>query len=271
MTIDSLTSNLRMDDEGIWHSQLQEAVSYSSEGNDECFQIEEDSFWFNHRNRCIAALLNRHSPGGVICDIGGGNGYVAAYLSKIGFPTILVEPGRVGARNARRRGVEMVICATLATAGFSSASLPAVGIFDVLEHVENDSAFLSEIHRSLAVGGMLYITVPAFGWLWSDDDVVAGHFRRYNLRTLTETVHASGFETVYSSYLFSLLPGPLFAMRSLPSLFGKRRLARKSYAGLHRSKSGTWLDSVWSSELATVARGGNIPFGSSCILAARKV
>ena len=271
MRIAPLTANLVKDDEGIWSAHSHEAVSYLEEGNDECFKIEDDSFWFNHRNRCIEALLRRHAPGGMFCDIGGGNGYVAAYLSKQGFPVMLVEPGRAGAANARRRGVATVVCATLGTAGFPSESLPAVGIFDVLEHVEKDGAFLSEIRRTLVPSGMLYITVPAFEWLWSDDDVMAGHFRRYTIRNLSARVREAGFEPVYSSYFFSLLPLPLFAMRSLPSLFGRRSLQRKNYANLHRARKPKLLDVVWERELAMISRGGFIPFGSSCIFAARKI
>ena len=40
-------------------------------------------------------------------DIGGGNGFVANYLSKKGFETILVEPGIDGCINGRERGLKI--------------------------------------------------------------------------------------------------------------------------------------------------------------------
>ena len=40
-------------------------------------QLEEDSFWFNHRNNIIANAVKKHSKGNVFFDIGGGNGFVA--------------------------------------------------------------------------------------------------------------------------------------------------------------------------------------------------
>ena len=56
-----------------------EAISYPEEGNEACFQIEDQSFWFRHRNNCIQELVRKFPPNGKgpIFDVGGGNGFVA--------------------------------------------------------------------------------------------------------------------------------------------------------------------------------------------------
>ena len=187
-----LPAQLEQGEDGIWYAPEREPVSYLEGGNEVCFEIEEDSFWFKHRGACLAAVVRRFPPSGAIYDIGGGNGFVARTLLDAGFDTVLVEPGESGARNAARRGIGTVICATLATAKFSPNSMPAAGIFDVLEHVENAGDFLGEIHRCLVPEGRLYITVPAFPWLWSDDDVVAGHYRRYDREDISGVLAAAG-------------------------------------------------------------------------------
>jgi SAM-dependent methyltransferase len=240
------------------------------EGNEVCFELEEKSFWFQHRGACITAIVRRYPPSGAIYDIGGGNGFVTRTLLDAGFDAILVEPGETGARNAAQRGIGTVICATLGTAKFSPGSLPAVGIFDVLEHVENAPAFLSEIQNCLAPQGRLYVSVPAFSWLWSDDDVTAGHHRRYTLAELSREVEAAGFSPVYETYFFSPLPLPLFLMRSIPSLFGRRSLPRRSYAGLHKQRARWMTDRIWAAERRRIEGGSTIPFGSSCLLVAEK-
>ena len=38
---------------GIYFSEKRTEVSYPEEGNKDFFEIEENSFWFNHRNNCI--------------------------------------------------------------------------------------------------------------------------------------------------------------------------------------------------------------------------
>jgi len=81
---------------------------------------------------------------------------------------VLVEPGVAGYFQAQKRKIEHVICATINTAQFKSCSLPAIGLFDVNEHIEDDLDFLMSINGILEKGGYLYATtVPAYSFLWS--------------------------------------------------------------------------------------------------------
>jgi hypothetical protein len=43
--------------EGIWHAKTKSEISYPEEGNSICYQIEEQSFWFKHSNKCILARI----------------------------------------------------------------------------------------------------------------------------------------------------------------------------------------------------------------------
>jgi len=256
--------------DGIWRAHEVERVSYLEGGHALCFECEEGSFWFAHRNDSLRALVRRFPPAGALFDIGGGNGVVSRALLDAGFEVVLVEPGTTGARHAAGRGIPTVICATLRSAQFPDAMLPAIGLFDVLEHISDDSEFLRECHRVLVPHGRLYVTVPAFRWLWSDDDVQAGHFRRYTLRRLEALLRANGFRTLQATYFFSFLPVPLWLCRSVPSLFGRRRLDRANYARLHRGRTSRVLEPIQRVELKRIEQGRAIPFGSSCLLAAER-
>jgi hypothetical protein len=68
------------------------------------------------------AILRRFPPPGMLFDVGGGNGFVAAALERAGWQTVVVEPGRRGAENARARGLSRVVCATTDTAGKRTAA-----------------------------------------------------------------------------------------------------------------------------------------------------
>jgi len=61
-------------------------------------------------------------------------------------------------------------------------SYQLITLFDVLEHVDNDAQFLSDIVRKFASGqqAKFFITVPAFNWLISRHDVSLKHRRRYS-------------------------------------------------------------------------------------------
>lgn len=263
------TEHLHRDGNGIWRGRGAEAISYPAAGNADCFALEDNSFWFAHRNECLLALLRRFPTAGPFFDIGGGNGFVAAALqSAAGLPVVLIEPGSDGICHARARGVRTVAHATLNEACFRDCSLPAVGMFDVLEHIEDEQGFLHEIRRCLVADGRLYLTVPAGRWLWSDADVQAGHFRRYTPASLRRALERAGFRPLFVSKIFFPLPLPLFVCRSLPSFFGRRRLPDRSYASQHRPTARGLMERVWRWELVRLARGQTIPCGTSCLAVA---
>jgi SAM-dependent methyltransferase len=137
--------------------------------------------------------MRRFPPHGVVVDIGGGNGFVALGIQNAGIDVLVVEPGQTAAATARQRGVKNVVCGTLEDVGFADDSLPSAAAFDVLEHLADDRASLALIHKLLRPQGRLYITVPAYQFLFSDEDQFAGHFRRYTLASLSEAVRSAGF------------------------------------------------------------------------------
>ena len=209
------SSQLELHD-GLWRVASVSPVSYPEAGNEVCFQVEDGSFWFRHRMDCIHGVIRQFPPAGEIYDIGGGNGYVAAALQADGLEVVLVEPG-VGARNALRRGVRHVVQATMEDAHFHLSSLAAAAAFDVIEHIADDVSFLRGIRERLVHGGRFYCTVPASQTLWSDEDIHAGHFRRYTCQTLTQVLHEAGFTVEFVSPFFLWLTLPVYLFRALPS------------------------------------------------------
>lgn len=270
MTFDitSVAPSLERRADGIWFADRQAPVSYPDHGNAACLQIEDRSFWFRHRNRCIASVVRRFAPDAALLDIGGGNGYVAKGLAEAGIACALLEPGLEGAVAARARGVDPVICARLEDIDMASDSVDAAGMFDVLEHIEDESGALRQVHKLLRPGGVLFLTVPAYAFLHSADDVTAGHFRRYTLRSLNRAVRGSGFSPRYGTYLFAPLPPPVFLLRTLPSLVGLRRPAEGELADAEHVPEGLAahvIDRLLDIEARRIEAGGTIPFGTSCL------
>ena len=46
------------------------------------------------------------------------------------------------------------------------SSIDSVGLFDVVEHIEDDYLFLKSINKYLKDDGYIYITVPALNFLY---------------------------------------------------------------------------------------------------------
>jgi hypothetical protein len=168
--VESLSDALHLDvDTGIWWPNVAGAgtIAYPADHNDACFHIEDGSFWFSHRNRCIIAACDdfrpmdssrcrwreRLRPQGLIDQ---------------GTKPRFSNPGVTGARNAKiGRHVPTVINATMGEAAIRADSVPNVGLFDVLEHIEDDRRCVRHLHDVMRSDGLLYLTVPAFNWLRS--------------------------------------------------------------------------------------------------------
>jgi len=73
-------------------------------------------------------------------------------------------------------------------------------LFDVLEHIVDESAFLKAVLFHLAPRGSLILNVPAGQWLFSAYDRVVGHVRRYSIATLRETATRTGLHIKSCTY-----------------------------------------------------------------------
>jgi SAM-dependent methyltransferase len=254
-----------------WESSARSSTALTGEAHALLAEIEPQSFWFKHRNEVIAAVVRRFPPNGPIFDIGGGNGYVSAGLREAGFTCVVLEPGQVGAANAARRGFP-VIRAAFQDLRIADGTIPSAGMFDVLEHIGDDTGALANMHRVLAPGGRLYIAVPAYRLLWSDDDVSAGHFRRYTLHVLAKKLQEAGFAVDYSTYFFAVLVLPILFMRVLtPFLRPKSKSKMQQDHTLPTGMIGAVFRRSFARELAKIVSGGRRNIGASCLLVARKL
>ncbi len=253
---------------GVYISNEIGDISFPETGYEACFQIEENSFWFNHRNDCLATVIENYSIEKTFFDVGGGNGYVSKHIQDKGFDTYLVEPGLDGILNAQKRGVKNLINSVFDD-NFKNSSIPNIGIFDVLEHINNDKSFLENLNKKLQTNGVLYLTVPAYQFLWSFEDVAAGHFRRYTKKKLEELLKNTNFDIVYSTYIFHFLPLPVFVFRTLPSLLTKRKEVNNA-ENEHKKNNSKILDCFLKKELDCLKKHKSIPFGGSCLIVAKK-
>ncbi|NNJ26941.1 class I SAM-dependent methyltransferase [Alienimonas chondri] len=277
MDVSTLTNGRLKLANGIWSSESPEKVSYPEDGNSDCFQVEDASFWFQHRNAVIRAMIQRYAPAenaGWFLDVGGGNGFQSKAIQELGFSAALIEPGREGCENALRRGVRNVLNCTLAGSSISPRSVAMTGAFDVVEHIDAQEEFLSQIHEVLQPEGLFFMTVPALDWLWSFEDVHAGHFRRYSLRSASEVLEAAGFTIEFASYFFRPLVAPILLLRSIPSAIGIRRTASRSVTEkehqLPDSLIGRSISRGLSREREQLERQKRISVGSSLVVVARK-
>lgn len=261
-----LADKATADDQGLWFATgADAAVDYPEDSHELLAAVEDQSEWFGERNRLIAAALGRDGLPARMVEVGSGNGFVAAHLRALGVDALAVEPGGGGARASNARGVPTV-CGLFEQLEFPAGSLECVGVFDVIEHLERPGELLAEAHRVLVPGGRIAVSVPALPSLWSETDVLAGHYRRYRFKTLDTELRAAGFKPLTRAYAFASLVPPIGLLRALP-----HRLGRKSDSG-ELSETATRQVAGYGGLGRRVSRAAfaaerrlRLPFGSSII------
>ncbi len=189
-------------------------------------------------------------------------------LSKYG-PTLCADSSAAAVELTRRRGVEGVVQSRLEALPFAAASFDIVTALDVLEHVDDDMKALEEILRVTRAGGVLIVTVPAYGFLWSEHDEALHHRRRYIASELRRKLTHAGFEVERISYYMSLLFLPILTYRLAQNLRTRPMLAKTSHVIFPE-----WLNSLLIKLLGferLLLRWINLPFGVSIVCRARKV
>jgi SAM-dependent methyltransferase len=106
--------------------------------------------------------------------------------------------------------------ATARRSCFRDDSLDCITAFDALEHIDDDTGTLRDIHRMLKPGGLLVASGPAYQFLFAQQDRVTHHVRRYTLGDFTRKARAAGLRIEQASYInFLLFPAILPAVLAL--------------------------------------------------------
>ncbi len=81
------------------------------------------------------------------------------------------------------------------------APADSIVLVNVLEHILDDAALLSQVHQSLRPGGSLLLFVPALTWNYGSLDKAFEHHRRYSKGGLVKKLRAAGFRVEQARYV----------------------------------------------------------------------
>jgi|SRR5215208_1173521 len=228
-------------------------------------ELEDSYWWYRARSNIVISILQRYlAPGSYIVDFGCGVGGIARKLQASGYGVLAADNSEYALSLCRRAGIETI---DLSNEQLTEGCADGVFVGDVLEHVEDDIALLSVLRDVLHGGGYLIATVPAYEFLWSGEDYVSDHVRRYNRSTLRERVLSAGFSVVWSSYFNTILFPLTFAVILVKRIFQPRSMYRTNISPLPR-----WMNEMLYKLFVVeryFLRWLRFPLGASLIVVAK--
>ncbi|MGH1338222.1 MAG: class I SAM-dependent methyltransferase [Aureispira sp.] len=184
------------------------------------YHLEREHWWFKARLDILERLLeneilSQHQDKSTvkILNAGVATGATSLMLEKYAETVSLEYDKDCCVMLKELVGIEAVN-ASLTALPFEDNSFDLVCAFDVIEHIEDHETALAEINRVLKPNGQVFVTVPAFEFLWSSHDDINHHKRRYTAKNLASVVKGQQFDIQFISYFNSIL-FPLIAFARL--------------------------------------------------------
>jgi predicted TPR repeat methyltransferase len=198
-------------------------------------------------------------------DAGCGTGFNFPVLKKLGGKKYGVDLYKAATNECRKLVYDELITKDVNKLGYDN-TFDLIIATDLLEHIKDDVRTLQKFRQYLANEGLLVMTVPAYEWLWSRDDDLAHHQRRYTKKELIENVKkVRGLKIKFISYRYFL--------NFLPSVivFLLQKLRKQSKNSLEYTPG--WLNKIllklMSLENTLLSKGVKFPFGIGivCVIA----
>ena len=233
--------------------------------------LEREHWWFVARREILLAVLRQHARvGGRFLDVGCGTGYLLERVRE-SFDAWGIDASPIALAMCRERGLDRVALGSAEDlAGVGEERFDAAGLFDVIEHLDDDVAALRNVHGVLVPGGVVVVTVPAYMFMWSKHDVVNQHRRRYVRGQLGRVLAAAGFRVEKLTYFNTRLFPAAFVTRMAKRVTG----AQESDFSLPSPRVNRLLTRTFAGEAARVLKArtaGGFPFGLSILAVGRRV
>ena len=188
------------------------------------FAQEDTHWWFRGRReiiRCTLEGLAGNKTDSRVLEAGCGTGGNLAVLSGFGDLHAFEYDDEAREKAAQRIGKEVPFGALPDRIPYQGIRYDLIGLFDVLEHVEDEVASLAALGDRLRGEGRLVVTVPALPWMWSRHDETHHHFRRYTRRSLEAAARSAGLVVERSFYFNSFLLPVAMGCRAAKGLLGR--------------------------------------------------
>ena len=217
-------------------------------------ELEENHWWFKGRREILQTLLQKHLNWDSVeqlLEVGVSSGVNLYSLYPLAQNKLFgVEPFEPNRKIADSRGDIDVYAGTAETLPeeIQSRQFDVITMFDVLEHTEGDVFVLETRRNKLSDDGKLILTVPAYNFLWGEQDIVSHHYRRYTKGMLENHLHSAGYRVSYASYFNTFLFPPIVLFRLIDRLKTKEEYDEFGNFRIGNPLMDKWLYRIFRNE-----------------------
>jgi SAM-dependent methyltransferase len=190
-------------------------------------RLEASHWWFRGRRTVYFGILRdylrRHGRRiGRTLDLGCGVGGFLPGLSELAARVYPTDVSRASLARCAERGFPGGAVSSGYALPYADASFDLVCMFDAIEHIPDDQAVLREVARVLRPAGLALATVPAYPFLYANNDRIAQHVRRYDRARLRAVFEGAGLSierlTHTNVFLFPLILPAVLCLKGLERL-----------------------------------------------------
>ena len=159
-----------------------------------------EHFWMKRRFKVFRRLIGTPSKSGW-AEVGCGHGAVQQQMAQaFGIEVDGIDLNEYALKQNRSGGGRLLCYNVFDRLPELHQAYEHLFLFDVLEHMSDESEFLDATLHLLQPGGTVAVNVPAFMHFYSKYDVAAGHQRRYNFAMMKNLASQHGLEIANWTY-----------------------------------------------------------------------
>ena len=237
-------------------------------------EVETTHWWFQAKKEIIIQLIRNKiiSQFGDsiidIADIGCGVGLLLNSLTEFGKVTG-IDYSKLALDFCQQSFSGELIQADFGKSITVNKQFDLVIASDFIEHIKDDKIAINNIYNLLKPNGYAIITVPAFQFLWSKHDENNMHYRRYDLKSLKQSISSACLNIDYISYYNFFLFHPAFVVRMIKKVFNIDKKSNLELSVPINFINNT-LYNIFYSESKFINKGRKFPYGLSLIAVVQK-
>ena len=235
------------------------------------YEHENKHFWYKTRKNFILRQVTPFlSENDHFLDVGTGTAFIAKKIRELG---LLVSVGDIqdyGLLERKKTDVDWLFQFDISLEPVFVNHFDSIGLFDVIEHLNDENKIIINLRHMLKPGGKVFLTAPAYKWLWNKRDILERHKRRYRLKGIIRKFEKNGFTVIKARYFFTGIL-PLLVLRTFVDKVTGLNVKESDH--MNNLRINKYINSIlyYLTSLENyLTRHLNMPIGGSIFLVAQK-